>query len=122
MIVSMLKVPLAVKGVDVNPQDYVNEPSGWFYFTVTFLILVVLMGIFSLIWGSRKKKEKYSGIDKIIQSFNIAESMKIFKYKHNSLNIFNGVKVIFMFWVIFGHTYSVRLKNNVNFTGLNDHV
>ena len=84
-------------------------------------MLVVSLSIFSLFW-SRKKKEKYSGVDKIIQSFNIAESMKIFKYKNNYLNIFNGVKVIFMFWVILGHTYSVRLKNNVNFTGLNDHV
>lgn len=65
-----------------------------------------------------KKKEKYSAVDKILQTFNYSESMKIFVYKKNYLNIFNGIKAICMFWVIFGHLFSVRLKYDVNIAGL----
>ena len=72
------------------------------------------MSIISFIKGWRNKKERYSGVDKVIQSFNISESMKIFTYKSNYLNVFNGIKTICMFWVIFGHQFSVRLKYDVN--------
>jgi hypothetical protein len=44
--------------------------------------------------------------------------MKIFAYKHNYLNIFNGIKTFSMFWVIFGHLFSVRLKYDVNIAGI----
>lgn len=44
--------------------------------------------------------------------------MKIFTYKKNYLNIFNGIKAICMFWVVFGHTFTVRLKYNANIAGI----
>lgn len=44
--------------------------------------------------------------------------MKIFVYKSNYLNIFNGIKTICMLWVIFGHQFSIRLKNDVNISGI----
>lgn len=53
-----------------------------------------------------------------MQAFSIAESMKIFAYKHNYLNVFNGIKTFSMFWVIFGHLFSVRLKYDVNIVGI----
>lgn len=114
----MFGAPLAIGSMDVNPQSYTFNTSGWFYLTVTILSLLLFMAVFSLFWGWRKKKEKYSTMDKIIQSFSFAESMKIFHYKSNYLNIFNGIKAICMFWVIFGHQFSVRLKYDVNITGL----
>jgi hypothetical protein len=48
--------------------------------------------------------------------------MKIFTYKQNYLNIFNGVKAIAMFWVILGHSFSVRLKYDVNIGGIGSQV
>jgi peptidoglycan/LPS O-acetylase OafA/YrhL len=117
-IIQMVGAPLAVGNIDLNPQDDVFSTSGWFYFTLTFLALLLFMSVFSIFWGWRKKKEKYSTLDKVIQSFSLTESMKIFVYKSNYLNIFNGIKAICMFWVIFGHQFSVRLKYDVNIIGI----
>lgn len=47
----MIGFPLAVGSVDVNPQDYVWEKSGWFYLTAVILSLLTVMGIFAL-WRS----------------------------------------------------------------------
>jgi hypothetical protein len=118
-IFSALHAELAVGSVDLNPQNYEYERTGWFYFTIITILLLAVIGIISLIRSIRsKKKEKYSTGDKILQSFNYAESMKIFVYKSNYLNIFNGIKSICMFWVIFGHLFSVRLKFDVNIAGI----
>jgi hypothetical protein len=114
----MIGVPLAVGSVDVNPQNYTFQTSGWFYFTVTVLALLLCMTVFSQFWSWKKKKEKYSTVDKIIQSFSLSEGMKIFVYKSNYLNIFNGIKAICMFWVIIGHEFSIRLKYDVNITSI----
>ena len=117
-IIQMVGAPLAVGSIDVNPQDYAFSFSGWFYFTVIMFAILLFMSVFAIFWGWRKKKEKYSGLDKVIQSFSLAESMNIFVYKPNYLNIFNGIKAICMFWVIFGHQFSVRLKYDVNIAGI----
>lgn len=110
---------MLVGTVDVNPQDYTYDKSGWFYFTITTILLLAFIGVIALVRSMRsKKKEKYSGADKILQTFNYSESMKIFVYKKNYLNVFNGIKAICMFWVIFGHLFSVRLKYDVNIGGL----
>jgi peptidoglycan/LPS O-acetylase OafA/YrhL len=110
---------LLVGTVDVNPQDYTYDKSGWFYFTITTILLLAFIGVIALVRSMRsKKKEKYSSADKILQTFNYSESMKIFVYKKNYLNVFNGIKAICMFWVIFGHLFSVRLKYDVNIGGL----
>ena len=74
----MVGAPLAVGSIDVNPQNYAFSYSGWFYFTVITFALLLFMSVFALFWGSRKKKEKYTALDKVIQSFSLAESMKIF--------------------------------------------
>ena len=77
------------------------------------------MGLFALWRGKAiKKKERKNLPDKIVQSFDYSESMKIFNYKHNYLNIFNGIKTMCMFWVAFGHLFSVRLKYDVNIAGI----
>jgi branched-subunit amino acid transport protein len=117
LIQSMVGMPLAVGVVDTNPQDYTYEKSGWFYFTVVTIVILVILGIVSLV-RFRKRKEKYSGVAKILQSFDFSESMKIFTYKSNYLNVFNGIKTICMFWVIWGHQFSVRLKFDVNISGI----
>lgn len=54
----------------------------------------------------------------MIQSFDPKEALKIFHYKHNYLNVFNGIKTFCMFWVIFGHLFSLRLKYDVNIAGI----
>ena len=64
--------------------------------------------VIGTIFSNRLKKVK------VLSVFNLKNSIKIFEYKHNNLNIFNGVKTIAMMWVIFGHLYSVRLQNCVN--------
>lgn len=114
-------MPLAVGNIDVNPQSQNFETLGWFYFTLVFLSILVILGLVSTFLG-RKKKDKYNGIDKVIQCFSIKESMKIFNYKINYLNIFNGIKTICMLWVILGHLFSVRLKNDVNIAGIPSQV
>lgn len=52
-IQQMLGFPLAVGSVDVNPQDYVWEKSGWFYLTMVILSLLAVMGVFAL-WRSMR--------------------------------------------------------------------
>lgn len=122
MIAPMFGAPLAVGSIDVNPQNYTWETSGWFYFTVVLLAILLFMAVFALFWSWLKKKEKYGAVDKIIQTFSLAESMKIFVYKSNYLNIFNGIKSLCMLWVIFGHHFSVRLKYDVNISSLTRQV
>lgn len=121
-ITALMGAPLAVGSIDLNPQDYTFEKLGWFYFTVTFLAILLFLSAFSVFWSWRKKKEKYGTLDKVIQCFNITESMKIFVYKSNYLNVFNGIKTICMLWVIFGHQFSVRLKYDVNISGIPSQV
>lgn len=121
-ITALMGAPLAVGSIDLNPQDYTFETLPWFYFTVTFLAILLFLSLFSVFWSWRKKKEKYGALDKVLQSFNLTESMKIFVYKSNYLNIFNGIKTICMFWVIFGHQFSVRLKYDVNISGIPSQV
>lgn len=60
LVQAMLGVPLAVGSVQVNPQDTVYEKSGWFYFTVIFLLLLVLMGVLAFVRGrlSRAKRDQ----------------------------------------------------------------
>lgn len=51
---------------------------------------------------------------KLLDTFNLTETFKTFKYKPHVFNVFNGVKSLCMLWVILGHEYSVRLHNNIN--------
>ena len=105
--------------MEVNPQDIKYDLTGWFYVTIILLCLLFLMGVFACVRGMKgKKKEKKKIQDKIIESFDYHQSIKIFTYKHNYLNIFNGIKTISMLWVIFGHLFSVRLKNDANIAGI----
>lgn len=119
---AFFKAPLAVGTVDVNPQDFQFSGTYVYYITVTILALLALIAIFSIFWGQRKKKEKYSKLDKIVESFNPVDGMSIFKYKSNYLNIFNGIKAFCMFWVIMGHLFTVRLKYDVNITSVGDQL
>ena len=113
IIQQLVGYPLAVGWTEVNPQDIVYPISGWFYAIIIILSLLFLLGIFAWARGRiRKNKEKKGILNKVISSFDYEESMKIFAYKHNYLNIFNGIKTISMLWVIFGHLFSVRLKND----------
>lgn len=121
-ITALMGAPLAVGSIDRNPQDYTFETLPWFYFTVTFLLLLLVLSVISVFWAYRQKKEKYAGLEKVLQCFNFTESMKIFVYKSNYLNIFNGIKTICMLWVIFGHQFSVRLKYDVNISGIPSQV
>ena len=54
---AMLGVPLAVGSVDVNPQDRVYDLSGWTYFTLIMMILLVLMAILAFVKGKLSKKK-----------------------------------------------------------------
>jgi len=57
MVQALLGIPLAVGSVEVNPQDHVYDKSGWFYFTIIMLILLVLMGILAFVRGKLTKKK-----------------------------------------------------------------
>lgn len=110
---------MAVGSIQVNPQDIKYDVSGWLYVTIILLAFLFLMGVFAVIKGKMgKKKEKKNISDKIVESFDYSQSLKIFTYKHNYLNIFNGIKTISMLWVIFGHLFSVRLQNDDNIAGI----
>jgi len=72
-IFALTRLELAVGTVDVNPQNYVYDKSGWFYFTIVTIILLAIVGLLALFRSMRsKKKEKYTPADKILQSFNYA--------------------------------------------------
>ena len=58
----------------------------------------------------------------MIQCFSFKDSVKIFKYKHSYLNVFNGIKTICMMWVVFGHLFSIRFQNDVNIAGLGSRI
>ena len=104
--------------IEVNPQDIQYDFMGWFYFTIILLCFLVAMGVFACLKGKLGKRKERKGLaDKVVESFDLGQSMKIFTYKHNYLNIFNGIKTISMLWVIFGHLFSVRLKNDANIAG-----
>jgi hypothetical protein len=122
MVINTTGFPLAVGTVDQNPQNY-DYPYLWeYYLTLVLIVLFCLLGFVAIVLAIRKKKEKYSLAHQIIHTFSYQESMKIFKYKENYLNIFNGVKALSMFWVILGHEFSVRLKYDVNIIGLGSEV
>lgn len=57
IIQAVLGVPLAVGSVDVNPQDYTWDKTGWFYLTIILLILLALMGVFAL-WRGKAIRKK----------------------------------------------------------------
>lgn len=64
---------LLVGTVDVNPQDYTYDKSGWFYFSIVTIILLAMLGLAALARSMRSnKKERYSAADKILQTFNYA--------------------------------------------------
>lgn len=77
-----------------------------------------LLGIVAWALSKMKVDSKKMFALKMLNTFDYTETMKIFTYKPNYLNVFNGVKTICMFWVIFGHQFSIRLKNTVNISGL----
>lgn len=78
------------------------------------MVLFTVLGFVAL-YVSRKKKPAHPSLGlKLLDTFNYEETFKIFVYKSNPLNVFNGIKTICMLWVIFGHQFSVRLKNDVN--------
>lgn len=59
--------------------------------------------------------------NKILSSFNLKNSLKIFKYNPDSrLNVLNGVRSMSMFWVIFGHQYSLIIVNTSNILSINE--
>ena len=79
------------------------------------MILLVLLTMISTIINRYPKFRDHPSFSmKILGSFNLEESFKIFQHKSNVFNVFNGIKSICMFWVILGHEYSVRLHNNIN--------
>ena len=114
-------MPLAVGNVEVNPQDMDFAYSGWFYFTMVLIGLLVLMAFIGTAFY-QKKRESWGAVAKVVQSFNLKESVKIFKYKQSYLNVFNGIKTICMMWVVMGHLFSIRLQNNVNVAGISSKV
>lgn len=61
-ITALMGAPLAVGSIDRNPQDYAFETLPWFYFTVTFLVILLLLSVLSVFWAWRRKKEKYAGL------------------------------------------------------------
>ena len=82
-------------------DDFSDHYSyGWtFYLTVALLLLFISSTIYSS-WLNVKSKDNW-----FLGSFNGRENMKIFTYRKNELNVWNGIRSISMFWVIIGHVY-----------------
>lgn len=106
---------LYVGNVVDNPYEFEFEKKWLFYPIVVIIILLALLTLISTYLNRIPKFRDNPKLGmRLLDSFNLAESFKVFKHKHNVFNVFNGVKGLCMFWVILGHQYSVRLHNDVN--------
>lgn len=86
--------------LDIEAYVY---PYDWkFYFTVSLISLLFLLVLITTVFKSkisnRSKKQLI-----LLNCFNLQDSIKLFKYKQNTLNVFNGVKALSMMWVVLGH-------------------
>lgn len=90
-----------------NPQIY--NPPFTFYFFLTVIVLA-LIALLTVIFSIGHKLTK----NQILNSFTVQNNIKAFSHKAHNFNIFNGIKSLCMFWVILGHTFQVRMQNNVN--------
>lgn len=43
-------------------------------------------------------------------NFSLSSSLSYFKHKNSTLNVFNGLKTLLMFWIILGHEYFFHLS------------
>ena len=87
--------------------------GGLFWFTVVWLgILTSLVLIASIVKMFFKKTHK------IVDCFALQDSMKIFASRESSLKFFNGIKGLSLFWIILGHSFSIRVIDSQNWVSL----
>ena len=58
----------------------------------------------------------------IMSAFALQNSLKAYTYKHNPLNILNGVRSLCMLWVIFGHEYLDNITTSAYMGTINEQM
>jgi hypothetical protein len=98
-----------------SPLEFEFQKKWLFYPVVVLIFLLMLLTLISTYLNHIPKfRDHPSTAMKLLQTFDLTETFKTFKYKPHVFNVFNGVKSLCMLWVILGHEYSVRLHNNIN--------
>lgn len=81
--------------------------GGLFWFTVVWLGLLTL-----LVLAATIIKAFYKKTPKIVDAFAFQDSMKIFAARDSSLKFFNGIKGLCFFWIVLGHSFTIRLVDS----------
>ncbi len=102
----------AVRFVDVDTKNAELGKAGFMTIVVMILgIVAFLVGAVCTYMDSRLTDGKYTGDTgyKVVECCSLARNAKYLFYTKNpvdaSLEVLNGVRVLSMFWVIFGHTF-----------------
>lgn len=105
-------LPLRTYSVTV-PSEYEYPKGGLFWFTVVWLgLLGGLVVLATLARALKKSTNKY------LNCFALQENLKIFEARESSLTFFNGVRSICLFWIVLGHSVTIRVVDSENWITL----
>lgn len=100
----MNKFPLRVNSV-VEPAAYEYEKGGLFWFTVIWLGLLTLSVLLATLFKIFRRGVQ----NKLVNCFALQENLKIFTMRESSLTFFNGIRCICLFWIVLGHSVTIRV-------------
>lgn len=109
----MNKFPLRVYSV-VEPAAYEYEKGPLFWITVVWLSLLTL----SVLAATLFKIFRRGVQNKLVNCFALQENLKIFSMRESSLTFFNGIRSICLFWIVLGHSVTIRVIDTENWITL----
>jgi len=139
MISEIIQMQLSEKDINYIDNYVINQEMSkpgtmtyiGFCIALTILIISVLASIldYHKILDRNKETSKQFIIFQILQCFSLGRNIKSILASDNridrKLDVFNGIRVISILWVIIGHTFSMSLSEGVRnimdaFDDLND--
>jgi hypothetical protein len=105
-------LPLRTYSVTV-PSQFEYGRGGLFYFTVIWLSLMAALVVAASIARLFKKTP-----NKYLNCFALQENLKIFAARESSLTFFNGIRSICLFWIVLGHSVTIRVVDSANWITL----